>query len=207
MYTDTQNRYITALFDLVETVYYPSLVDGDANGITSRHDKKRIKKKVKEAYDRCYDLINHIRDLKNTLTWQEMWEFAEFIKTIEKVYFYQNVQKSSVCCDNFSNQKRDLFFDYTDKKMYIKITMEAAYTADDGAHEKLNIGVYRDYGKKEKTTFYVDNGKTDIDSDSDVMLIHTINAYVQKRIADLFECYVELAYNKLIYESTVGPIE
>ena len=36
------------------------------------------------------------------------------------------------------------------------------------------------------------------------MLIHTINAYVQKSIADLFECYVELAYHKAIYDTIVG---
>lgn len=193
MYTDTQNRYITTLFDLVDIVYYPTKYDS--------------KKDTKDKYDKCYNLINYIRDLSNTLTWQEMWEFAEFIKIVEKVYFYQNVQKSGICCDNCTNQKRDLFFDYSDKKMYIKITIEAAYTADDGMHEKLDIGVYRDYGKKEKSTFHVDNGKTDMNTDSDIMLIHTINAYVQNRIADLFECYVELAYNRLIFESTVGPVE
>jgi hypothetical protein len=197
MYTDTQNRYITALFDLVEIVYYPS----------DYGDKRIVKKRIKEAYDRCYDLINYIRNLRNTLSWQEMWEFTEFIKIVEKAYFYQNVQKSGICCDNFSNQKRDLFFDYSDKKVYIKITMIAAYAADDGMHNKLDIEVYRDYGKKEKSTFHVDNGNTDFKTDSDFMLANTVNAYVQNRIADLFECYVELAHNKLIYESTVGPVE
>ena len=200
MYTDSNNKFVSNLFDLVEYVYYgDNVYEGD---------EKLLKQKIDASYKRCMDIVNRIRDLNSTLTFEDMWQFAEFIKVMEKVYFYQNVQKPGmICVDNFSNTKRDLFFDYTDKKLYIKITIEDAIMYDNGIHKRLKIGVYRDYGKKEMNTFEVDNGETDIKNDSDTMLIHTINAYVQNSIADLFECYVELAYNKCIYDTVVGPVE
>ena len=74
-----------------------------------------------------------------------------------------------------------------------------------GTQLRDNVKILYDYGAKEVTTFNVNNGETTINNDSDTMLIHTINAYVQKSIADLFECYVELAYHKAIYDTIVGP--
>lgn len=196
MYTDSNNKFVSTLFDLVEAVYYPNISGYKTDDA------------VDKSYNRCLDILKRIRNLENTLTWDDMWQFAEFIKTMEKVYFYHNVQKPGmVCVDTFTNVKRDLFFDYTDKKLYIKITIEDAITHDTGIHKRLRIGVYRDYGKKEVNTFNVDNGETDKMNDSDVMLINTINAYVQNSIADLYECYVELAYHKCIYDTIVGPVE
>ena len=198
MYTDSNNKFVSNLFDLVEYVYYGSnIYEGD---------KKLLNYKIDRLYERCKGIVYDIRDLNNTLSWDDMWQFAEFIKTMEKVYFYHNVQKPGmVCVDKFSDTIRDLFFDYTDKKLYIKITIEAAVEHDTGMHKRLKICAYRDYGAKEVTTFNVNNGETTINNDSDTMLIHTINAYVQKSIADLFECYVELAYHRAIYDTIVGP--
>ena len=36
------------------------------------------------------------------------------------------------------------------------------------------------------------------------MLANTINAFVQNSMADLFDGYVELAYNGLIYDTILG---
>ena len=190
MYTDTNNKYISSLYDLVEAVYYK-----DYEGISTRDIKKRIKKE----YDKCKDIIRNIRDLKTPLKFDDIWEFAEFIMMAEKVYFYQNVQGSGICCDKCNELDRILFFAYDEKNVFIKLIMHRSTAGD-----QLTIMVYREWGRKDGTKFEVSNQECNITSDSDHMLVNTINAYVQNSIADLYETYIELAYHGMIYDTVVG---
>ena len=190
MYTDTNNKYISSLYDLVEAVYYK-----DYEGISTRDIRKRIKKE----YDKCKDIIRNTRDLKTPLKFDDIWEFAEFIMMVEKVYFYQNVQGSGICCDKCNELDRILFFAYDEKNVFIKLIMHRSTAGD-----QLTIMVYREWGRKDGTKFEVSNQECNITSDSDHMLINTINAYVQNSIADLYETYIELAYHGMIYDTVVG---
>ena len=190
MYTDTNNKYISSLYDLVEAVYYK-----DYEEISTRDIKKRIKKE----YDKCKDIIRNIRDLKTPLKFDDIWEFAEFIMMVEKVYFYQNVQGSGICCDKCNELDRILFFAYDEKNVFIKLIMHRST-----AGGQLTIMVYREWGRKDGTKFEVSNQECNITSDSDHMLVNTINAYVQNSIADLYETYIELAYHGMIYDTVVG---
>lgn len=190
MYTDTNNKYISSLYDLVEAVYYK-----DYEGFSTRDIRKRIKKE----YDKCKDIILNIRDLKNPLKFDDIWEFAEFIMMAEKVYFYQNVQGSGICCDKCNELDRILFFAYDEKNVFIKLIMHRSTVGD-----QLTIMVYREWGRKDGTKFEVSNQECNITSDSDHMLVNTINAYVQNSIADLYETYIELAYHSMIYDTVVG---
>lgn len=191
MYTESENIFTSALYDLVEAVYYKDYPD------------KRFKKKaIINEYNKCKDIINRIRDLSTPLTFKDMWQFAEFIITAEKVYFYQNVQSSGICCDKCESLDRVLFFAYDDKNLYIKIVMNKTNISD-----KLAIHLYREWGRKNGTTFNVEGQECNIISDSDHMLVNTINAYVQNSIAGLFESYVELAYHSMIYDTVLGNTE
>ena len=118
---------------------------------------------------------------------------------IEKVYFYQNVQGSGICCDKCNELDRILFFAYDESNVFIKLIMHRSTAGD-----QLTIMVYREWGRKDGTKFEVSNQECNITSDSDHMLINTINAYVQNSIADLYETYVELAYHSMIYDTVVG---
>ena len=191
MYAESENIFTSALYDLVEAVYYKGYSD------------KRLKKKtINNEYSRCNGIIDRIRNLSIPLTFKDMWQFAEFIITAEKVYFYQNVQSSGICCDKCEALDRVLFFAYDDRNLYIKITMAKTNVSD-----KLSIHLYREWGRKNGTTFNVEGQECNITSDSDHMLVNTINAYVQNSIADLFESYVELAYHGMIYDSVLGNTE
>lgn len=191
MYTESDNVFVSTLYDLVEAVYYKEYPD-----------KRSRKKAIDIKHKVCSDFIDRIRNLRNPLSFNVMWQFAEFIMTAEKVYFYQNVQSSGICCDKCDQLDRILFFAYDDKKVYIKIIMGRTNISD-----KLTIHLYREWGHKIGTTFNVENQECDITSDSDHMLVNTINAYIQNSIADLFESYVELAYHGMIYDCVLGNTE
>ena len=83
--------------------------------------------------------------------------------------------------------------------VFIKLIMHRST-----AGGQLTIMVYREWGRKDGTKFEVSNQECNITSDSDHMLINTINAYVQNSIADLYETYIELAYHGMIYDTVVG---
>ena len=59
MYTDSNNKFVSNLFDLVEYVYYGSNV--------YEGDKKLLNQKIKRSYERCKSIVDEIRDLNNTL--------------------------------------------------------------------------------------------------------------------------------------------
>lgn len=190
MYTDSENIFVSKLYDLVEAVHYKKYPD------------KRSKKKcIEEKYNDCRWVIDRIRDLKTSLSFQDMWQFAEFIITMEKVYFYQNVQSSDVCCDKCSVLERILFFNYEKKNLYIKIGMYRSSV------DTIKIAVYRNWGNKECTQFKVEGQECNITSDSDHMLVNTVNAYVQNTIANLYESYVYLAYTGNIYDVILGETD
>ena len=191
MYTESENIFVSSLYDLVEAVYYKDYID-----------KRAKKKNIEDKYNACRNIISMIRDLKHALSFNDMWQFSEFIITAEKVYFYQNVQSSGICCDKCESLDRILFFAYDDKNLYIKITMKRTNASD-----RLMINLYREWGRKIITTFNVEGQECNITSDSDHMLVNTINAYIQNSIADLFELYVELAYHSMIYDTVLGNLE
>lgn len=191
MYTDSENIFASSLYDLVETVHYS----------TSYMDKRAKKKSIDTAYKTCRLVIDRIRNLSIPLTFKDMWQFAEFIIIAEKVYFYQNVQSSGICCDKCTPLERVLFFEFADKNLYIKIGMYRS------AVDSIKIAVYRDWGNKESSQFEVEGQQCNITSDSDHMLINTINAYVQNAIADLYESYVDLAHDGHIYDVVLGDTE
>lgn len=193
MYTDTSNTYVSILYDLVEAVYYKDY------GLENRKMEEKNRKRWREScYSVCKQCVNKLRNLRQSLSFDDMWQFAEFIMTAEYSYFYQNVQGSEICCDMCTNDKRVLFFSYPDKNVYIKIIMER------GSVDKLAIQVYREFGKNVKTVLTVSGSESNINSDNDQMLANTINAFVQNSMADLFDGYVELAYNGLIYDAILG---
>lgn len=189
MYTETDNEFISNLYSLVEAVYYKDYIGGN----------KEKKKHVDACYKKCKDQVRVIRNLSDSLKFDQIWQFAEFIITAEKVYFYQNVQSSGICCDKCEPLDRVLFFAYDDINTFIKITMQKTNAAD-----KLAIMVYREWGKKTNTSFKVVGRECNFTSDSDLMLANTINAYIQNSIADLYDSYVELAYHGLIYSTVLG---
>lgn len=190
MYTETDNTFVSKLYDLVEAVHYKEY-----------QDKRTKKKYIENKYNYCRLIIDRIRDLRSPLTFNDMWQFAEFIIMAEKVYFYQNIQSSGICCDKCTALERILFFEFTEKNVYIKIGMYRS------AVDTIKIAVYRDWGNKASTQFEVEGQECNITSDSDHMLINTINAYVQNAIADLYESYVYLAYSGKIYDVVLGDTE
>ena len=52
MYTDSNNKFVSNLFDLVEYVYYGSNV--------YEGDKKLLNQKIKRSYERCKSIVDEI---------------------------------------------------------------------------------------------------------------------------------------------------
>ena len=186
------DKYSMLIFDLVEAVFY------------EKYDTAKIKKQhIEKAYEACKKELAVIKDLSKPIEFDDIFAYAKFIKNMEYVYMYQNTDKAPVCCDKYTDTECTLFFPFDDRNAYIKIEMQYATVNS----KRLAIKVYREYGAKIATTFKVENGKADFGSDEDIMLANTINAYVQNRMAMIFETYMELAYSGLIYDTVVGGEE
>ena len=185
-------KYSTKIFDLVEAVFYQ---DYDS--------EKSRKQHIEKEYEACKEILNELRNLRKPISFDDMFAYAKFIKDMELVYMYQNTDKAPVCCDKYTDTECTLFFPFEERKVYIKIEMQYATVNS----KRLAIKVYREYGAKLTTTFKVENGKADFGSDEELMLANTINAYVQKQMAMIFETYMELAYHGAIYDCVVGTEE
>lgn len=185
-------KYSTKIFDLVEAYYY------------QEYDSEKSRKQhIEKAYADCKEILKEIKDLRNSISFEDMFAYAKFIKDMEMVYMYHNTDKAPICCDKYNDTECTLFFPFEDRKVYIKIEMQYATINS----KRLAIKIYREYGAKLDTTFKVENGKADFGSDEELMLANTVNAYVQNRMAMIFETYMELAYHGAIYDCVVGNEE
>lgn len=185
------SKYINALYDLVEEMYYRTSEENQWIKSKLPFIADKMSPPVAKVYDRAYDLCNSM-----TTGFDDLWDFADFIYAITMVYFYHNDKDSSVFIDSGvkAGEKRVLVFTMKEKGVIIKFTMSSVGT------KVLDVHVIRAYGKEMESTFKFINGENTYTSDNDCMLINTINEYTLRMMKDLYMEWIHKALYKEVYK-------
>lgn len=169
---------------------------------------KRIKKWFEEKDYRATEINPMIKKLRNTApSFLTLCEFADFIKIIEKVFFYYNdiMTNNSVNSNPVTKIYADQKYDSTDKKVLIidmpKERVTAKLTMTRRMNEEAEGIVFDDivegymqyqFGKDLTLNFRIVNGEMDFKSVHDYNLMYNLNLVLQDVMADLFEEYYNL---------------
>lgn len=193
-YTET-NEFLRHTYDLFEAIYEtkqePIMVK-----------KKRFSKpeptypEVDKIYEKAKDYSRFIRT--TVPSFDTLFEFGSFIKSIEKVFFYKNDSTAVVCCDSKLSDKtsRRLVFSLSDVRIVVKLDRLNRYD------EYIDITISRTYGKNMETKFSIKNGEMEYIDCNDFMLINVLNYLFQNIIADLFDMVIDRVYNATILDYT-----
>ena len=145
-------------------------------------------------------VIDNLRN--NAPTFFTMCEFADFIKIIEKVFFYYNdikrantvdmPLKTRILADQKMEQhdKKIIIIDMQKEMITIKLEMTRKYNEDDEKYDDIISGTLQyQFGKDLFLKFVIVNSKIDFNSVHDFNLMYNINLILQDSMADLFEEY------------------
>ncbi len=122
-------------------------------------------------------------------SFDRLWQFCWFIRSIEKIFFYFNDPSCKWCveCD-FNNPKADRKFRYKDDNKEIRFTLSHNVFEND----IISIHVIRNYGLKMENKFTIVDSNINYDNDTDLYLINEINRMLMKYLSDTFRHVYEL---------------
>ncbi len=124
-------------------------------------------------------------------------DFSDFIKIIEKVFFYNNeVPKEpsiKLLSDNSykgSDEIKKIIIANTEDNVIITLEMQRDFvpSLEDYA-DIINITVKNEFGKKIKTMFTIINTQISIDNNDDYNLLFNVNRTLMKLMSELFMKY------------------
>ena len=126
-----------------------------------------------------------------TLTFQQLWDFCQFVRYAEKVLFYEN---------NMEENKlfvSSTLTDISSRKFIIKhgnvdiiITLEKENTRDD-ILKIVKLEIIRNYGKMMKNEYVIVNEMTDRLDISDNILIMNVNRIIYKYVLNTYLDIIE----------------
>lgn len=165
---------------------------------------RKIKYKIKEYFYRINVLNPAINLLKlENPSFLQLVEFSDFIKILEKVFFYNNCiqqdgEKSIKLLSDNSYNKNDeikkLIISDTINNVIINIEMKKDYNSETGEYdENVYILVSNNFGKKLKTEFLVVNSYINYTDKNDYNLMYNINELLRKLMSDLLLHYYKLS--------------
>ncbi|MCM1215927.1 MAG: hypothetical protein NC548_15580 [Lachnospiraceae bacterium] len=128
-------------------------------------------------------------------SFDRLWDFCEFIRTIEKIFFYNNSVENTWYIEyDINNPKEDRKFCYKTKNKEIRFIL----THDIFSSDIISIHILRNYGKKMETKYSIADGQMNYPDYSDLYLINEINRILMDHIHDTFKSVVKLIIkNKL----------
>lgn len=188
------NDFLGRIYDLFETSYMFTPEDITKKKVGPWYNKREIpyNKKKEDAYMKIELMV---RSLKSTPpSFDALFDFASFVKCIEKVFFYKNDLTSKICCDSSLNEKttRKLIFTLSD--VIIVLKLERLNSSD----EYIDIVITRKFGKNMETKYSIKNQQMKINDCNDLMLINVVNNILQNSIADFVQTIADEIYNTRI---------
>jgi hypothetical protein len=146
-----------------------------------------------------------IKKLRNTApSFIMMCEMADFIKILEKVFFYKNDVRrlrdqgpliTKLLSDNNIDKEDEkaLILEMQKEEVVIRFLMSRKWNPDTEKYDDIiDVKVNCDFGKKLYLNFKIINTKVDFESVHDYNLMYNINIILQDSMADLFETYYRL---------------
>ena len=124
-----------------------------------------------------------------------MWQFCQFIRFAEKVFFYHNDIDKCFYVDSEMNDlvKRDFKITDLDNKVDIIVSMEKKKeTLSDDTLNVLRISVKRNYGKQMINEFTIVNDFVKTKDDSDKLLIEIVYSIIFQKMKEQFDSIIQL---------------
>lgn len=121
-----------------------------------------------------------------TLTFEQLWDFCQFVRYAEKVLFYENVMEDNklfVTSTLTDVKTRKLVIKHD--KVDISITLEKEDTSND-LLKILKIEIVRNYGKIMKNEYVIVDNNTDRFDISDNILISNTNRIIYKYVLNTY---------------------
>ena len=180
------NEFLNPLYELYEALNFPDEKDFEMRKVKyinrigiARYHKVKVNTKAEKLYKKFDELIEQVRTTPSTF--DRLFDFASFVRSMETVFFYKNEESATICCDHDINQerKRRIFFNMND--FTIRIYLERDI---DSMNNEMVINIYRNYGKKLFNEFHVKNRDTVYDTADDLYLINNVNKIVQTEMAN-----------------------
>lgn len=167
---------------------------------------KKIKYWIKRR-DYEKSVINPmINKLRNTSpSFMIMSEMSDFIKIVEKVFFYKNDMRKSwetgvletrILSDNSINSDdfKMMILELQKEMVTIVFKMTRKYNEDIKDYDEIiEVKLSYSFGKKLHIVFKIINTVIEFDSVHDYNLMYNINIILQDAIANIFEEYYNLA--------------
>lgn len=166
----------------------------DYNSYKDKSFSKIRHRIAKHKYRKNYILPVYNKLLNNSPSFDTMCIYADFIRLLEKVFFYKNdiVMNDEEKVDKLIsdskliNEKKILILDLSKEQVIITFTME--HKGDD---EVIDIQVKYNFGKKSIMNYTVVNREAKYDSIHSENLMITILDRLQKAMAKLFLDYYD----------------
>lgn len=191
------NKYIRVLMNFYENVVVsPEDPIIEIEKTTFLSKPKRI-----ETYperDKILEEINNLRIstiIPTGMSFNDLWEFCQFVKYAEKALFYQNdpIRLFYVDSDIDDLSKRQFAIKDLDNSYQLLFKLEKT---NEPIHNEImkiiRLSVSRNYGRKMTNEFIIVNSEIKYNDDADIYLIDNINRILYERITNTFNEIINL---------------
>lgn len=202
--------------------YIDNLVEKSKKHIFHRNKKVRILITYPYNYtvnDSSFKNSNVYKEYKKTidylentesLTFDDLWQYCQFVRWAEKVIFYnQNDVNSPLYVDTKMNDMEKRKFSISYKKttvIFILDNLEDVFSDTEKTYKHISINVDRDFGKHLTTRYDVMDNSVEYKDDSDLYLINSINKLLNNIITNNFKSIIENIITGQFYGGATGYI-
>lgn len=140
--------------------------------------EKTVNEKIEELYKSQFGYIYSSETCNFIRSFQDMWDFCQFVRYSEKVIFYENTPDKLLYVDSGMNDEKTRSFSIInkDKNCTIKFILEKKeYDSITKNMDVITIEVLRDFGKKMTNKFTIVNREVKYNDESDIALMDSIN--------------------------------
>ena len=193
------NFFLSTIYDLYEYKYLKEeyMVEEKKIFLFNKIFLFKNKRKIKMSdftYEKGLDKVNYLKS--NVPTFDKLYDFCTFIRSMEKVYFFKNDIHNIISSDYNLKEitKRNLYIN-TDN---YRITINLELFPDDYNGEVIDVQIFRKYGKKLTNNFKIKDRNVVYNDSDDLMLMNVLNMLLQNIMANTFKKYLDAIYNKEI---------
>lgn len=193
---DSQNNmFLSLIYDLYDHVNFPK----QENIITMQKKKRFFKKEIIKYDSELEHVKEKIELFKSTLLttvpdFNTLWDFCEFIRVCEKIFFYPNMPENSLYVEVDLNKTVSGVRKFRYKVNSDCVNAELRFTLERDilGSDILSIVVVREYGLKMNNSYKVVDGNLQYPDSSDLYLINEINFILKDCIYNTFLSMVKL---------------
>lgn len=205
-YTDysLSNEFLSKIYDLFEASYLYKPEDITKKVVKDSRffwSKKVIdyNKKKEESYEKILLFVQKLRTIPPSF--DTLFDFASFVKSVEKVFFYKNDLTSKICCDSSLNEKTSRKLIFTLNDVVIVLKMDRLNISD----EYIDILITRKFGKNMETKYSIKNQQMKYNDCNDLMLVNVLNNILQNCLADFVQTIAdEIYYTRILTLDRLG---